>query len=151
LRQFRIEPPLEAGGEEGERLDQPLDVRIGADAVVQLQPRRNLRIEVRELLPHPPEVGKLVEIVAERFLAIGHLSPDRSAPRAPRSPAGTAPAPRGYRRPACRRASPAARADSPRATTPRPPDASAAARRRARRRRSGAPAAADRRRWSDSR
>jgi hypothetical protein len=44
---------LQPRGEEGERLDEPLDLRVGALVVSKLKPLGDARVGARELAAHP--------------------------------------------------------------------------------------------------
>jgi len=71
LRKLVVELLVDARGEERERLDQPLDVRVFADLAFHLQPRRDLRVLGRELLRQPPQVGEFVLVIRQQLVEHG--------------------------------------------------------------------------------
>jgi hypothetical protein len=71
LREFVVELLVDTCGEERERLDQPLDVRVLADLAFHLQPRGDLRILRGELLRQASQVGEFVLVIRQQLVEHG--------------------------------------------------------------------------------
>ena len=83
FREVVLELGPGAGVEVGERLDEPLDVRVLAGVRAEAQASGDLRVGLGELGPEPADVGQLA--VVERQQLVGHrpapggLSPEGAA------------------------------------------------------------------------
>jgi hypothetical protein len=90
LRQLAVQRVLDAGGEEGEGLEEPLHVRVHRVLDGEPQARGDLRVARREPGPLLAQVEELALVGPEQLvLASGHARPPR---------AWTAPAPRAAER-----------------------------------------------------
>ena len=69
LGELAVEVLLDAGGEEGERLDEALDVGVRRDVGPQLQPPGHLGVGLGERRPHVAQVGQLAPVGAQQLLA----------------------------------------------------------------------------------
>jgi hypothetical protein len=79
LRQIVVQPSVQARVEEGDALQQPLDVRVLALARLELQAGGDLRIARAELGAEPAQVGQLALVVEQQVV------PRRRAHDTPRS------------------------------------------------------------------
>jgi hypothetical protein len=68
LGEFIVDFQMNARGEKGKPLEQPLDMRIVTSVHIQLQTRGNLRVLFGELLPHLSKEGEFVFIIVEKIV-----------------------------------------------------------------------------------
>ena len=71
FREVVVQAQVDAGGQQGDRFNEALDVRVFAAVGLQLEPRRHLRILGGELSAHLAEEGQLAFVVTQQFIAHG--------------------------------------------------------------------------------
>jgi hypothetical protein len=69
LREFIVNFQMDARGEKGKTLEEPLDMRIVTSVHVQLQTRGDLGVLFGEFLPQLPEEGEFVFIIVEKIIS----------------------------------------------------------------------------------
>src|ERR1035438_3523609 len=71
LRKIVVDAPMDAGGQQREAFQEPIDMRVVAAIRIEQKPPGDLGILARKLSAHLAQIGQLALIVFQQFFAHG--------------------------------------------------------------------------------